>query len=138
MYLLSRVFAKGLKEVLSLDLEENDFLYRIRKNSRIVYVSVLDGGVLPPDYRTDGDRVLSKLRNLPNWEEDWRTLTVRRGVQGIESTPDEFLPHGLDVGQLNIPEAIFLNLLDLSTVSRISDRISRVNSPYAPYRLTSC
>jgi hypothetical protein len=26
----------------------------------------------------------------------------------------------------------------LSTVSRISDRISRVNSPYAPYRLTSC
>jgi thiamine kinase-like enzyme len=36
------------------------------------------------------------------------------------------LPHGLDVSQLNIPSAIFLNLLDLTTVSRISDRVSRV------------
>ncbi|GFF59408.1 LOW QUALITY PROTEIN: uncharacterized protein DSM5745_06187 [Aspergillus udagawae] len=98
----------------------------IRKNSWIIYVSILNRGVLPPDYRTDGDRVLSKLRNIPKWEEEWRTLTVWRGIQGIESTLDEFLLHGLDVSQLNIPSAIFLNLLDLTTVSRISDRISRV------------
>ncbi|RDW79335.1 uncharacterized protein DSM5745_06187 [Aspergillus mulundensis] len=113
-------------EVLSLDLEENDFLYRIRKNSRIVYVSILDGGLLPPDSRTDSGRVLSKLRHLPRWEEEWRTLTVRRGAHGVQSTLDEFSPHGLDAGQLHIPGAIFLNLLDLKTVSRISDRISRV------------
>jgi serine/threonine protein kinase len=112
--------------VLSLDLEENDYLYRIRKNSRIVYVSVLDGDIFPRDCRTDGDRVLSKLREIPEWEEEWKTLTVRRGFHGIDSTADEFMPHGLDLRQLNIPGAVFLNLLDLTTVSRISDRVSRV------------
>ncbi|KAE8396860.1 hypothetical protein BDV37DRAFT_90820 [Aspergillus pseudonomiae] len=114
------------EELLSLDLEENDFLYRIRRNSRIVYVSVLDGNILPPDCRTDSYRVLSKLRKIPRWEEDWETLTIRRSSQGIESSPNEFLPHGLDVEQVNIPGAIFVNLLDLTTVSRISDRISCV------------
>ncbi|RHZ69889.1 hypothetical protein CDV55_103988 [Aspergillus turcosus] len=74
----------------------------------------------------NGGRVLKKLRKIPKWEEEWKTLTVRSGVQGIESTPDEFVPHGLDLGQLNIPGAIFLNLLDLTTVSRISDRVFKV------------
>jgi hypothetical protein len=91
-----------------------------------VYVSVLDGDIVPPGCRTDGDRVLSKLRKIPKWEEQWKTLTVRRGNRGIESSPDEFLPHGLDLAQLNIPSALFLNVLDLTMVSRISDRISRV------------
>ncbi|KAE8148871.1 hypothetical protein BDV25DRAFT_168188 [Aspergillus avenaceus] len=93
------------EEVLSLDLEENDFLYRIRRNSRIVYVS---------------------LRNIPRWKEDWKTLTVRKTIQGIESTPSEFPPHGINLGQITIPTAIFVNLLDLTTVSRISDRLSCV------------
>ncbi|OOO05636.1 RIO-like kinase [Aspergillus oryzae] len=114
------------EEVLSLDLEENDFLYRIRRNSRIVYVSVLDGGILPPDYRTDGFLVLAKLQNIPKWNDKWKTLTVRNTAQGIESSPDEFPPHGLDLGQLNHPSAIFVNILDLTTVSRISYRLSRV------------
>ncbi|KAA8642594.1 uncharacterized protein ATNIH1004_011539 [Aspergillus tanneri] len=114
------------EELLSLDLEENDFLYRIRRNSRIVYVSILDEDILPPDCRTDGYRVISKLRKIPRWEDKWKTLTVRRSFQGIESTPDEFSPHGLDLGQINIPSTIFVNLLDLTTISRISDRISRV------------
>ncbi|EAW19565.1 uncharacterized protein NFIA_026390 [Aspergillus fischeri NRRL 181] len=73
------------------------------------------------------------LRNQPvvaapvEWEEEWKTLTVRRGFQGIESNLDEFKPHGLHLEQLSIPGAIFLNLLDMRKVSRISDRISRVN-----------
>jgi predicted Ser/Thr protein kinase len=111
---------------LSLDLEESDYLYRIRRNSRVVYVSILDGDIIPRDCRTDGDRVLPKLRKIPEWEEEWKTLTVRRGFQGFESTADEFMPHGLDLQQLNVPGAVFLNLLDLTRVSRISDRISRV------------
>jgi hypothetical protein len=37
------------------------------------------------------------------------------------------MPHGLDLQQLNVPGAVFLNLLDLTRVSRISDRISRVS-----------
>ncbi|KAF4239103.1 hypothetical protein CNMCM6457_009147 [Aspergillus fumigatiaffinis] len=36
------------------------------------------------------------------------------------------MPHGLDLQQLNVPGAVFLNLLDLTRVSRISNRISRV------------
>ncbi|KAB8269430.1 hypothetical protein BDV30DRAFT_229861 [Aspergillus minisclerotigenes] len=114
------------EEVLSLDLEENDFLYRIRRNSRIVYVSVLDAGILPPDYRTDGFLVLAKLQNIPKWNDKWKTLTVRNTAQGIQSSPDEFPPHGLGLGQLNHPSAIFVNILDLTTVSRTSYRLSRV------------
>ncbi|PKX90707.1 uncharacterized protein P174DRAFT_462885 [Aspergillus novofumigatus IBT 16806] len=104
------------QEVLSLDLEESHYLYRIRRNSRVVYVSILDGDIIPRDCRTDDDR----------WGEEWKTLTVRSGFQGIESTPDEFIPHRLDLQRLNVPGAVFLNLLDLTRVSRISDRISRV------------
>ncbi|KAB8202443.1 hypothetical protein BDV34DRAFT_236916 [Aspergillus parasiticus] len=114
------------EEVLSLDLEENDFLYRIRRDSRIVYVSILDGDILPPDYRTDGFLVLAKLQNIPKWNDKWKTLTVRNTAQGIESSPDELPPHGLELGQLNHPSAIFINILDVTTVSRISYRLSRV------------
>ncbi|KAE8412289.1 hypothetical protein BDV36DRAFT_305011 [Aspergillus pseudocaelatus] len=113
-------------EVLSLDLEENDFLYRIRRNSRIVYVSILDGGILPPDYRTDGYLVLAKLQNIPKWNDEWKTLTVRNTAQGVKSSIDEFPPHRLDLEQLDHPFAIFVNFLDLTTVSRISYRLSRV------------
>ncbi|PIG79091.1 hypothetical protein AARAC_008029 [Aspergillus arachidicola] len=114
------------EDVLSLDLEENDFLYRIRRDSRIVYVSILDGDIVPPEYRTDGFLVLAKLQKIPKWNDKWKTLTVRNTAQGIESSPDEFPPHGLDLGQLNHPSAIFVNILDLTTVSRISYRLSRV------------
>lgn len=119
--------AKRKKEVLSLDLLENDYLYRIKRNTRIVYVSVLDGDIVPLDCRSDSFRILSKLRKVPRWEEEWKTLTVRSGSHGIESTPDEFSPHGLDLGRLNVSSAMFYNLSDLRTVSRISDRISRVS-----------
>ncbi|KAE8327672.1 hypothetical protein BDV39DRAFT_192615 [Aspergillus sergii] len=114
------------EEVLSLDLEENDFLYRIRRDSRIVYVSILDGDILPPDYRTDGFLVLAKLQNIPKWNDKWKTLTVRNTGQGIESSPDEFPPHRLDLEQFVHPSTIYVNILDLTTVSRISYRISRV------------
>ncbi|KAB8254064.1 hypothetical protein BDV32DRAFT_143210 [Aspergillus pseudonomiae] len=99
------------EEILSLDLEEDDFLYRIRRNSRIVLYSY---------------RVLSKLRKILRWEEEWNTLTVRRSSQGVESSPNKSPPHGLDLRQIDIPDAIFVDLLDLTTVSRISDRISCV------------
>lgn len=114
------------EKVLSIDLEENDFLYRIRRDSRVVYVSVLHGDIIPPDCRTDGSRILSQLRNVPRWEEEWMTLTVRKTPKGAESEPDEFLPHGLDLKNLDVSGAIFYNILDLNSIFRISDRISRV------------
>ncbi|WEW60329.1 hypothetical protein PRK78_005814 [Emydomyces testavorans] len=116
----------SIEAVLSLDLEENDFLYRIRRGSRIVYVSVLHEDIIPHGCRTDGSRVLSNLRRVPKWEEHWKTLTVRKGSHGVNSTPDEFTPHALNLKALNIHLPKFFNILDLIPVSRISDRISRV------------
>ncbi|GAB1199142.1 hypothetical protein APSETT444_008487 [Aspergillus pseudonomiae] len=45
---------------------------------------------------------------------------------GVKSSPNESPPYGLDLRQIDIPDAIFVDLLDLTTVSRISDRISCV------------
>lgn len=115
------------EEVLSLDLEENDFLYRIQRESRIVYVSVLHEDIIPVGERTDSLRILSKLRGVPKWDENWTTLTVRRSSDGvIQSTVDEFPPHFLDTKALGVQDPIYFNILDLKPLSRISDRISRV------------
>lgn len=115
------------EEVLSLDLEDNDFLYRIRRDSRIVYVSVLHGDIIPPEERTDGSRILSNLRAVPNWNRYWTTLTVRKNLKGvIETTLDEFRPHSLDIAAIRGKDATYFNILDLMPLSRISDRVSRV------------
>jgi hypothetical protein len=114
------------EEVLSLDLEENDFLYRIRRSSRIVYVWVLDGDIIPHDSRTDSSRVLSKLRDIPIWEKDWKTLIIRKAANGAESASDEFMPHSLDITALGLRDPSYFNILDLTHSCRISDRISRV------------
>ncbi|RAL13241.1 uncharacterized protein BO97DRAFT_433945 [Aspergillus homomorphus CBS 101889] len=117
------VTARPDEEVLSLDLEKDDYLYRIRKKNRIVYVHVLNGDAIPPDYRTDSYRILLHLRKVPRWEEEWTTLTVRRGAHGLESTLNEFKPHGLNLAKLDVSSAKFYNLSDLTRVSRISDRM---------------
>lgn len=115
------------EEVLSLDLEENDFLYRIRRESRIVYVSVLHGDIIPSGQRTDGFRILSNLRAVPNWNGDWTTLTVRKTTNGlIETTVDEFPPHSLNAAAICGKNATYFNILDLVPLFRISDRVSRV------------
>ncbi|KAI1944141.1 hypothetical protein LOZ12_004259 [Ophidiomyces ophidiicola] len=93
------------EEFLSLDLAENDYLYRT------------------------GFCLLKTLGKLPEWDEEWKTLTVRRiaPAMAIESTRDEFLPHGLNLENLNMPSATpFFSFLDLPRISRISDRLFRV------------
>ncbi|PYH85150.1 hypothetical protein BO82DRAFT_372010 [Aspergillus uvarum CBS 121591] len=116
------------EQVLSLDLEENDFLYRVRKKNRVVYVWVLGEGIIPPDYRTDSYRILLYLRRVPRWEEEWTTLTVRNGTHGLESTLEEFKPHGLNLTKLDISTAKFYNLSSFTKVSRIGDRLSCVRA----------
>lgn len=37
---------------MCLDLDKYDFLYRIKRNQRIIYVSVPDGSNIPPNCRT--------------------------------------------------------------------------------------
>ncbi|KAI9371224.1 hypothetical protein BJX61DRAFT_534977 [Aspergillus egyptiacus] len=103
------------EKVLSLDLAANDFLYRIRRDKRVVYVSVLDGDIIPPDFRTDSYRILQKLRSVPRWNEEWKTSTIRKTPDGIDSIPNELQPHG------SIWDGLML------VVSRISDRIARVS-----------
>ena len=78
--------------------------------------------ILPSDWRRAKRwAVLNRMRLFPRWEEEWKTLTVRRNSQGdIESTPDEFSPHGLVLGRLALPCDRFLNLQDPTSVSKVS------------------
>lgn len=113
-------------EIAAPYLEQNDFLYRIRWNKRVSYVWVLDGDIVPEDWRTENYRVLSRLRKVPRWREEWQTITIRKTPSGIESTLDEFLPHGLDLGRLIVSSVAFYNLLDLATVDQVGERLYRV------------
>lgn len=112
------------EQVLSLDLEDTDYIYRIQKGRRIVYVSILCPEILPRDDRTDSSRILSHLRNLPGWNGQWKTLTVTKTPLGISCQVDVFLPHGLS--QLPNNHSGYYNILDLPSVNRMSDRVSIV------------
>ena len=114
--------------MLSLDLEPDNYLYRIKRGKRIVYINILGGDIFPSDWRrAERAAVLKRMRLLPKWKEEWKTLTVRRNSQGdVESTPDEFPPHGLDLGQLALPCDQFFNLQDLAPLSKVSSNIFRV------------
>ena len=111
-----------LEEVLSLDLEDSDYLYRIRKDRRIVYVSIQHPDILPTADRTDSSRILARLRGLPPWNDQWSTLTVTKTGHGISCQADIFPPHRLS--QLPLCHSNYYNLLDLSRICRVSDRIS--------------
>ncbi|KAB8069173.1 hypothetical protein BDV29DRAFT_198878 [Aspergillus leporis] len=116
------------EEMLGLDLQDNDYLYRIRKGSRIIYVQLLHAELMPYRCRTQDDRVLACLRKLPQWDSDWRTLTVRKNSRGIiQSTPNEFLPPALDLRTIDLPPSTFyVNVLDLIPVGRTNHRTTRV------------
>jgi hypothetical protein len=113
-----------MEEVLSLDLEDSDYLYRIRRGHQIVYVSIQHPDILPTADRTDSSRILARLRNLPAWNDQWNTLTVTKTALGISSQADIFQPHRLS--QLPVRPSEYYNFLDLPRVRRISDRISFV------------
>lgn len=114
------------EEVLSLDLEESDYLYRIRRGKRVVYVSVLHDDIVPPDHLTDGSRILSHLRQLPGWDEEWRTLTARQTDGVVECSVDEFAPHALDSRAIDACAGPRFNILELERRERISERMARV------------
>ncbi|KAF2790771.1 hypothetical protein K505DRAFT_250466 [Melanomma pulvis-pyrius CBS 109.77] len=114
------------EEVLSLDLEDDDYLYRIRRGPRIVYVSVLCPGLIPTTDRTDGSRVLAKLRPLPAWNKQWSTLTITHTSDGPSFLEDAFKPHRLSHLPAPVLSHQYYNLLDLAVINRISDRVSLV------------
>jgi hypothetical protein len=116
------------EQVLSLDISENDFLYRIRRGSRVVYVNVLHDDLIPEDCRTDDFRILKTLRSLPRWDERWTTLTIIKLPNGnVESRPDQFHPHSLSLENLELfPGIQCHNLLNLRRIVCFSDRVIRV------------
>lgn len=113
--------------MLSQDFEPDDYIYRIKRGKRIVYVNILGGDIFPSDWRrAERSAALIRMRLLPRWEEEWKMLTVRRNSQGnVESIPDEFPSHGLNLGQLALPCGRSFNQ-DLTVVSTVSSNIFRV------------
>jgi hypothetical protein len=121
--------ASDEEEILSLDLERNDLLYRIRRGPRIVYVNVLHEDIIPWECQTKPSRIRKKLRLVPRWNEEWTTLTVQKTSGAIVSIPDEFAPHFLPEADIRDCHDIRFNILDLTPVTEINDRVSRVMLP---------
>lgn len=111
--------------LLDFDIEENEYLYRIQRGSRIVYVFVLHTDIVPRQHRTDARFIVKHLRCVPKWNEQWTTLTVRRNADGvIESTPDEFPPHSANTRMIH--DAKYLDITDCNRLIWISHRLTRV------------
>lgn len=114
------------KILLDVDVEENDYLYRVQKGSRIVYVSVLHRVIVPQEDRTDVFRIFKHLRRLPKWNENWTTLIVRKAPEGvIQSTTDEFPPHSVDIR--TVLDVKYFNFVDLKRLSWYKRRLTLVS-----------
>ncbi len=117
---------EGKEELLSLDLEDSDYLYRIERDDRIIYVSICPD-LVPKGDRTNGPKVLSHIEKIPKWKEQWRTLTVEKTPYGILSKVDGFLPHSLAEHPIS---GQYYNILNLTRIRRISNRVSLVSQNY--------
>ncbi|KAI1944140.1 hypothetical protein LOZ12_004258 [Ophidiomyces ophidiicola] len=115
-----------LKNILCIDVEDDEASYRVRKRSRVVYVYLLGPDIIPRDFQY-GYMLWESLQKLPKWDEEWTSLTVRKTPHGIESTLDETHPHGLDLKQLDIPDSMaFIEHSDLTILTGIGERLFRV------------
>lgn len=116
-------------KVLTVEVWHNEFHYRIRRGSRVVYVSVFHKDIIPGEMfeRTENRAILSHLRLVPKWNEEWTSLTVYKTHDGtIESILDEFPPHSLDINALGIRDQPFFDILSFESTSRLSDRVYQV------------
>lgn len=127
-----------LERVLSLDLEQDEYLYRIQRGGRVVYVLIESTDIIPREDRTDSSRILRYLREVSMWQSgEWSTLTLKKTVKGkIECGLDQFAPHRIDPGIRFDWPLEYYNILSLHRVSRISDRLSRITiDPETPCRI---
>ncbi len=115
------------KEVLSLDLEDSDLLYRIRKGSRIVYVQIFSPAIIPPEDRTESSAILRHLRSLSGWEGDWQTMTVTGLPEAPEYRLTSFPPHRLAPVDLKIDSKQWGDLNEIKIEDRISDSVWKVS-----------
>ena len=114
------------QEVLSVDLEDRDDLYRIRRGRRVVYISILAPSIIPREDKTNSHEVISNLRKLPEWNQDWQTLTVAKLGEEMRCSKNEFLPHRLRESERLVSCDKYFDIADLRLVDRISDRVSLV------------
>ena len=120
------------EEVLSIDLGDFDDLYRVRRGKRILYLSIRAPSVIPYEDRTESGKILSHLRKLPKWDQDWQTLTVAKLGNETHCYENLFSPHRLRESELLVPSDKRFDIADLQFVDRVSDRVSLVSHNNIP------
>lgn len=115
-----------VEKLLSLDLMDDDYLYRVRRGRRVVYISILGTDIIHREVRTDGDWVVSMLCKLPVWQQNWHTLTITTSNGITRYELDQFQPHRVDLQESRLHQLPRFNLFDLELRNRISDRVSQV------------
>lgn len=110
------------EEVISLDLEDDSLLYRLRRGHRVLYVEVKVPDLIPRYDRTENGAILKHLRLLPEWFSTWQTLTVLGRVGSPTCHLDIFQPHSLLPSDLVQDREVY-DLAKFEVTERISDRV---------------
>ena len=114
------------EEVISLDLEDDSLLYRLRRGHRVLYVEVKVPDIIPRNDRTESGAILKHLRLLPEWFSAWQTLTVLGSVDSPTCHLDIFQPHSLLPSDL-VQDSKVYDLAEFENTERISDRVFKGN-----------
>ena len=110
------------EEIISLDLEDDSLLYRLRRGHRVLYVEVKVPDLIPRYDRTESGATLKHLRLLPEWFSTWQTLTVLGCVDSPTCHLDIFQPHSLLPSDLVQGRKVY-DLAEFEVTERISDRV---------------
>lgn len=90
--------------VLNVEASDIDCLYRIARYTttdtgivkRVVYVTVCDASIIPPDERTESFLILKNLSKLAGWtDQTWHTMHVFVTNNGVCTEMDRELTHAL-------------------------------------------
>ena len=121
-----------MKDVLlSLDLDEGSFLYRIRRDRRVLYILVEETSILCRYDRSYGPAIIKKLSSIYHeWHNnDWTTLTIHGETDGIyQTSTDEFKPHSLKDSDLMNNYKRF-DVVDLEIICKHKPQVCVVLNP---------
>lgn len=119
--------------LLDLDLRPIDCLYRFRREKgntkRVIYVHVIDIGILPEESRTSNDELVPALSKLNGWYDKWDTLTISKlDDDEVRCVQDLFQAHALPPEKVLGEEYPFFDILDLRTISSKKPRVTYVDA----------
>ncbi|KFY07755.1 hypothetical protein V492_06855 [Pseudogymnoascus sp. VKM F-4246] len=119
--------------LLSLDMGTDDCLYRLRRDlpstSTVIYIYLLTLSLLPTDSLTYGRNLIRDLRRtVPDWDEEWTTLTISREDDAVKVLRDEWAPHFLPASAIT-RELPRINVLGVEVLKSLKNRVSRVRLP---------